>query len=131
MKIFLAVIFIIMFVKANENGIYKDIENSLMWQDNTDTKKVRKNWDAHDYCDRLSLAGHDDWHLPSKDDLKLLFRQRKSLKNNLSSAYWSSDNLSGKSDAAWIVFFSNGKELWRNKSMPNNVRCVRGFNRVF
>jgi hypothetical protein len=112
--------------KSSKNGVYLDYEKNLMWQDDINAKEVRKNWDsAMEYCENLTLAGYSDWYLPNKENLEILYRQHNALTNKLSSGYWSSTPVLGKSDASWIIFFSSGNEAWRSKKIPLNVRCVR------
>jgi len=112
---------------SSKNGIYLDNEKNLMWQDDVNAKVIRKSWDsAIDYCENLTLAGYSDWYLPNKANLEILYKQKTLLKNQLSSGYWSSNLAVGKSDASWIISFSDGKEAWRSQKIPFNVRCVRG-----
>jgi len=111
---------------SSRNGVYLDYEKHLMWQDDINAKEVRKNWDsAREYCENLTLGGYSDWYLPNKENLENLYRQQAYLVNKVSSGYWSSTPVLGKSDASWIIFFSSGNEAWRSKKIPLNVRCVR------
>ncbi|MGK5095553.1 DUF1566 domain-containing protein [Deltaproteobacteria bacterium TL4] len=46
---------------------------SLMWQREDDG--ITRNWqDAINYCEALTLAGYNDWRLPTRDELKTLIK---------------------------------------------------------
>lgn len=111
---------------SSKNGVYVDYGKNLMWQDDLNAREIRKNWDnAIEYCENLTLGGYSDWYLPNKENLETLYKQSNLLKNKLSSGYWSSTPVLGKNDSSWVVFFGSGKEAWRSKKIPLNVRCVR------
>lgn len=58
----------------------------------------------------------DNWFLPSKDELNLIYMDRANLNNlslNINSYYWSSSKLS--SDYAWLQNFSTGRQYGRPK----------------
>jgi Protein of unknown function (DUF1566)/Caspase domain/Glucodextranase, domain B len=77
-KIFLAIsVFAVLaqaeFVRDDSRNVVVDTERKLMWQDDSDAKTVKKDWQgAIGYCQNLNLAGYNDWRLPPKDDLASL-----------------------------------------------------------
>ena len=85
-------------------------------------------------CADLTLGGYDDWFLPSKDELNLMYENigqgnvlgLGNVGNFISAWYWSSTE-SGD-DAAWKQLFNNGNQS-ANDSKPNtsHVRAVRAF----
>lgn len=78
-------------------------------------------------CDQLVLNGYNDWFLPSKDELNLMY---KNLKLNgfggfAAAYYWSSSEYS--STNAWSQYFSNGYQYTNIKNYTVYVRAVRAF----
>jgi len=56
-----------------EGDTWVDTASKLMWQHSA--SEHRTLWeDADEYCDALAIAGHDDWRLPTIDDLRTLVR---------------------------------------------------------
>ena len=99
---------------------------SLMWQDNSDAKSVKRNWQgAKDYCKNLSLFGYRNWRLGNKDELKRLYKYKQKLKYFSSGYYWSSTTYEGVKYGAWIVGFGNGGVDGGSKDYNFYVRCVR------
>ena len=82
---------------------------------------------AASICDRLTMGGYDDWYLPSKDELQLMYQQKAKgkLKSLTGDFYWSSTELS--EDAALSLSFSNGSNGSTNKQGNYNVCAVRTF----
>ncbi len=79
-------------------------------------------------CYDLEQGGYDDWFLPSKDELNLMYRnlQLKGMGGFAAANYWSSSEYG--SYVAWIQYFYNGIQY--NDSSKNNdcrVRAVRAF----
>jgi surface protein len=87
------------------------------------------NWnDALSYCaDYTVTAGgsiYDDWFLPSKDELNLLYVNR-ALTGMGTDIYWSSTE--GDNGNAWIQNFTFGFQSYVAKVSTYNVRAVRAF----
>ena len=74
-------------------------------------------------CSNYSLNGYDDWFLPSKDELNLLYQN---LKDKMGSFdYWSSSEVGY--DCAWSQSFNTGKQTECNRSLWKQVRPVRAY----
>lgn len=89
---------------------------------------------AAQYCEQLELGGFDDWFLPSKDELDLLYRSLKSAGsgkagNLAGKLYWSSSQYSnyGSSYDAWRQDFGSGEPSFGNAKEALAVRAVRAF----
>ncbi len=118
----------------SSKGVVYDKKTQLLWQDNEDAKKVKKSWnDAKSYCHSLSLAGFDDWRLPSQKELRSIvdFSRynpaiKRAFENVNSDNYWSSITDASDVSYAWSVSFGNGNDGWNLKFLtPYSVRCVR------
>jgi hypothetical protein len=82
---------------------------------------------AAKFCDDLVLNGFDDWFLPSRDELGLMFTN---LKNNgfgnfSNSSYWSSSEYNYLN--AYTQYFSSGRQNCNNKFHSYSLRAVRIF----
>ncbi len=82
---------------------------------------------AVNYCATLNANTHADWHLPTKDELAILYTNRVAMSAPL-VYYWSSTDYNAGS--AWSQDFSNGAQYTDqygpNKLGAYSVRCVRG-----
>ena len=76
-------------------------------------------------CDDLVLGGHDDWLLPSKDELNELYKKRNTVGGFASFYYWSSSEYSAF--YAWIQNFYSGSQHDSTKFSDIYVRAVRAF----
>ena len=79
-------------------------------------------------CLDYSHGGHDDWFLPSKDELNLMYENLH--KDGLGSFacsgyYWSSSENNG--DNAWNQYFDDGHQVGYDCGFVNPVRPVRAF----
>lgn len=117
--------------KASNNNKAKDIfldtQTNLMWQDDENVKTLKVNWqEAVDYSKKLSLAGCNDWRLPSKKELEDLCKKKEKLKNVIYDYCWSFNTPLYYSGAASSVNFDNCNTGDYPKSSNYYVRCVRG-----
>jgi len=78
-------------------------------------------------CKAYTQGGYNDWFLPSRDELDLMYKNLK--QNNLggfqSLYYWSSSQ--GDYNYAWNQDFSNGGQYNYCKFSTYYVRAVRAF----
>jgi len=82
---------------------------------------------AAKFCDDLVLNGFNDWFLPSRDELGLMYSH---LKNNgfgnfTNSSYWSSSECDYLN--AYAQYFSSGRQSCNNKIHSYSIRAVRVF----
>jgi len=82
---------------------------------------------AAKFCDDLVLNGFDDWFLPSRDELGLMYTN---LKNNgfgnfTNRSYWSSSEYDYLH--AYTQYFSSGRQSCNNKFHSYSIRAVRFF----
>lgn len=75
--------------------------------------------------DAYSLNGFDDWYLPSKDELALLYAQKAVVGGFASNGYWSSTE--HDSGYAWIQNCNLGVPDHNGKGGAMLVRAVRTF----
>ena len=72
---------------------------------------------------KVGAYGHNDWAVPSKNELALLFNNRAVIGNFTDEWYWSSTEYGNYT--AWIQRFSDGNQLNNTKYNFRLVRCVR------
>ena len=121
------------FIRDDTKNIVIDTSTNLMWQDDANVTSITKNWqDAIDYCENLTLGGHSDWHLPSKNELQSITDSSKYnppissvFQHTNSSVYWSSTTVESAPSIAWYVQFYYGGDDWGTKTSDIYVRCVR------
>ena len=83
---------------------------------------------AGDICDLLDLDGHDDWYLPSLEELQLMYKNLKTshIGNFSDVNYWSSSQLD--SENAWSVNFKDGSsDSGIGKTEGLYIRAIRSF----
>lgn len=103
----------------------------------TNTAAIIKNQGAGFYaanlCDRLVLGNYNDWFLPSKDELALMFKNigvgaaapLKNIGKFATRGYWSSSEYD--SESAWYQSFGDGSQDKYDKYGGFAVRAVRAF----
>ncbi|MCR9015418.1 DUF1566 domain-containing protein [Aquiflexum gelatinilyticum] len=72
-------------------------------------------------------GGFSDWFLPSLEELKQLYVNRKAIGGFGDSDYWSSSTYDAKKETAWYVNFSNGEESVEFRNERKRVRAIRAF----
>ena len=97
---------------------------------------------AAEICTNLNLNNYDDWYLPSKDELNLLYNNLHlnglggfitGSAGNISGWYWSSTEGEDDGNAAWVQSFKDGQNGFQAtydigiKTFNNNIRAVRSF----
>lgn len=109
---------------ANSNGA--DNTALLITRDSDSGTSGTQPHQAAQYCADLILYGHDDWYLPSKNQLNILYGNNASIGNFNTSGtqYWSSTE--NDTNNAWKQFFSDGNQTGSGKYFTYAVRCVRG-----
>ena len=120
---------------TRSGDIVSDSVTGLSWQDNTVVKSTVKSWiKAIEYCENLTLGGHNDWRLPNRKELLFIADRSKSYPainsafQNVSwtyHSYWSSTTYANLTSDAWIVRFGNGLSSISSKNNGHYVRCVR------
>jgi hypothetical protein len=86
---------------------------------------------AKSACEELILNGYSDWHLPSEEELKLVYVNWKQcgaggFGKGGYAYYWSSAEVG--SDGAWFKSFSSGGQSgYRDQILTSSVRAVRAF----
>lgn len=121
----------------NNDGTVTDTATGLMWQKATQTGL--KTWEsAIADCESLSLANHDDWRLPDRNELLSLVdysRYNASIDPSffpdtiMFTYYWTSTTCAAVSSYSWLVYFCHGNILYWNKLIAYGyVRAVRAGN---
>ena len=117
------------FVRDAKKEIVVDTKGSKMYYDSTPSNKMHF-YAAWEHCQKMSHLDHNDWRVPSKDELRsLLELSRRSVtvkhafKNVQEERYWSStEERYGKS---WYFDFDLGRySTERNSRMYRSI-CVR------
>ena len=80
---------------------------------------------AADICANLTIAGYNDWFLPSKDELNQMYLNKAAIGGFINDHYWSSTELDNYN--AWYQSFYNGAQGSSDKANFKYVRAVRAF----
>jgi len=72
-----------------------------------------------------SGGGHDDWFLPSKDELNKLYINKVAIGGFADGNYWSSSEYDAS--IAWRQYFDDGDQYVSYKYDYGSVRAVRAF----
>ena len=118
---------------TREDGIVKDNNSKLFWQDNTTISN--KSWiEAINYCESLNLGGYSNWRLPNINELGSIIDHNsnsnldKIFKQSTSDLYWSSTSHAAQTSIAWVINFKYGSNAYKTKDSKLSTRCVREKN---
>jgi hypothetical protein len=114
-------------------GVVTDPGTGLLWTDRDNGDDVA--WErAGRYCAAMEAGGHDDWRLPTIDELEVLFDPSSSAKHKVrlgialtQCCVWA-DTVEEPGETAWFYFFNEGYRKPFDVTYPYNLRalCVRG-----
>ncbi len=92
---------------------------------------------AAKHCLDLAFGDFDDWYLPSKDEVNLLYTNRNVINTTatanggeafVATGYWSSTENDASTDEAWNQsFFGSGNQQADPKSVTFHFRAIRAF----
>ncbi len=80
---------------------------------------------AAQVCRDYAGGGYNDWFLPSKDELTLMYGQKGVIGGFAVDLYWSSSE--SHSHYAWLQNFTDGNQFNYYKNSTYGVRAVRAF----
>lgn len=81
------------------------------------------NWSsAASMCSSSTVAGYNDWRLPTKDELMTLYNNREEIGGFVTEKYWSSSESGGY---RFVVDFNNGGVSVQEQQNHYYVRAVR------
>jgi hypothetical protein len=81
--------------------------------------------DAAGLAGAYSGGGYNDWYLPSKDELNLLYSQKSAVGGFANTYYWSSTEFDKYT--AWVQYFGDGTWYYSTKGHIFSVRPIRAF----
>ncbi len=116
----------------NGDGTVTDHCTGLVWQ--KATAPGTYTWqEALQYCENLTLAGHNDWRLPNVRELQSILdygRWKSTIDpvfgTTSDADYWSSSTYALNRHLAWYANFGYGLVYGYYKTNANYVRAVRG-----
>lgn len=131
------------------NGVAHDTDTGLIWcrfalgqtwqADNITGDAILYSWQAaQDAVEAFNRqgghAGHNDWRLPSVNELKTLLGRQEGQKEFINGQVfpdnprwqWTATPYAGYGGGAWLINFNEGLPINDNPSLPCAVRLVRG-----
>lgn len=104
---------IVFYIDGNRYYEAKEVFIAYKWQT------------AINKCEEYCANGYDDWYLPTKYELNLIYQNlRKTGKVSGVTSYWSS---SQNGDKAWLQNFGSGTQTLSYKALNYCLWAVRAF----
>jgi hypothetical protein len=103
--------------------------NEPMYTRSADAPLTRTFNETQEYAANLDAHGHQDWRVPTHNELNVLFNNRAAIGGfNVSGPapagwYWSATPYYGWN--AWCQRFSDGRQTTYDTDHRSSVRCVR------
>ena len=118
----------------NGDGTVTDSCTGLVWQQEVGNDGIRMSWcESLSYCERLDLAGYEDWRLPNAKELQSTIDYERAgpavdpIFGSTVSVLWSSTSYAvSPPSAAWYMSLHSGHLDEDQKIIEHNVRAVRG-----
>ena len=85
---------------------------------------------AMEYAAKLDAHGHDDWRVPTKSELNVMFNNRAAIggfdiSGSDPAGWYGSSSQHNYGLNAWDQRFSDGHQYGLNKHFVSSLRCVR------
>lgn len=80
---------------------------------------------AQEYVQELEAKGYEDWRIPTKGELKVLFQNRAAIGGFLGDEYWSSSHPVLNYDEMWVQRFDDGGLEANDLQHHASLRFVR------
>ncbi len=121
-----------------EHGIVTFQNNTIEWEDSVPNGNLphRTFSSAKNYCESLELNGHDDWRLPTPNELHQLINHAfvgdtekyidDAFKYVILTYYWTSVEIDNENARVVNFVLGSDAEMAKGEDDGNNVRCVRG-----
>ena len=106
------------------------LDTNLLWQQSSSSDKALTWQEAIEYCKSLTLAGHNDWRLPTIEELESLINNKYETTIDpifecKHGWYWSSSFYASSSNSNWGVGFHVGMVYNSYEGGVGFVRAVR------
>jgi len=117
-------------------GLYDVETEEKIGSGDRNTKNIRNSLyeveinKAAQLCYNLKIDYYNDWFLPSKDELNLIYENlhKKGIGDFKNQFYWSSSQYDSDYSNAWDQDFTDGDQNYTNgKNSTLRVRAVRAF----
>ena len=117
-------------------GLYDVETEEKIGSGDRNTKNIRNSLyeveinKAAQLCYNLKIDYYNDWFLPSKDELNLIYKNlhKKGIGDFKDACYWSSSQYYNNVNNAWLQNFNNGNQNYSySKANTTRVRAVRAF----
>ena len=82
---------------------------------------------AKDTCEKLVLNGYDDWQMPSRTELAVLFANKDFVSGFTPTYYWSATEAGFAKSHGWTQMFTTGFQTGKGKRNEFLIRPVRKF----